>query len=117
MKFSVLYEKLIRAWPAEISLSDAEAPTGTAAQQFPKLSVAFREIEEKIAFTEDHWSSAGQWSFFQVFHAEAMALYQRGASVLNLREVPVENLSLQILHNLENDDWEAEKQLFRSFPE
>ncbi|MCZ2498100.1 hypothetical protein GN316_15145 [Xylophilus sp. Kf1] len=117
MKFSDLYDNLIQAWPAEIPLLDASPPTDKAAQHFPKLSEVFRGIEEKIDFTSDHWSHVGQWAFSQVFHLKAMALYHEGILVLRPREIPAEELSRQVVRILESDDWAAERNVFRPFPQ
>lgn len=108
MRFSELYANLIKEWPEEISISDAQPPSKSG-QYFPTLSRINDEIEEKIDFTNDNWSSIGHWAFFQAFHAEAKRLYCQGDAILITRSVPLESINARIIENLKGEGWENER--------
>ncbi|MFY9259723.1 MAG: hypothetical protein WAO71_04360 [Gallionella sp.] len=109
MRFSELYANLIKEWPEEILISDAHLPSKTGGQYFPTLTRINDEIEDKIDFKNDNWSSVVQWAFFQAFHAEAKKLYSQGEIVLKTRAVPLESINTRIAKNLKGEGWENER--------
>ena len=108
MRFSELYANLIKGWPEEISISDAQPPSESG-QYFPTLSRVNDAIEEQIDFANDNWSSIGHWALFQAFHAEAKRLYCQGEVTLKTRAVPLESINARIIENLKGEDWENER--------
>jgi hypothetical protein len=116
MRFSELVGMLMREWPDEISLEDAQPPTESGGQYFPTFSKVAAAIEERIDYANDHWENLCQWSISQALHEEAKRNYNEGKPVLLTRSVSLERVNFYVLRNLQSEGFEDELALYEPYP-
>lgn len=116
MRCSELVERLMREWPDEISLEDAQPPTESGGQYFRTFSRVAAAIEERIDFANDHWANLGHWSISQAFHEQAKRNYEEGIPLLLTRSVSLERINFHVLRNLESEGFEEERAMYEPYP-
>jgi len=106
-----MYDQYISLWPKEVPVGDGYS-AGKEGFLFPELNRIHSDIEDRIDFSHDHWSSIFSWSMFQAIHVSATLALSRGQSTIVLLEIPVELIDKYIRFNLAGESWQAEREQY-----
>ncbi len=105
MKFTDIYNRVIRYWDTEILISDGYPAGCQDGYLFPTLDKVFGRAEETVGHS-NAWDELMVWTMLQVFWTESKRLIEEGKTHLKTREVSLLLIEERYFLNLKCEGWE-----------
>ena len=102
-----LFERILRAWPSVLDVSDRK-PSPSGGYWFPALASINQRFEDTIDFVNDHWSNIGAWSFYQAMLSYAGQMYEEGHRTLTPASMPLALFDDRVRKNLQASGFEEQ---------
>ena len=96
---SVIYEQVISLWPESV-----EIPAGSG---LGHLVTIYYEVEDQILNSEirDDWLRIMNWSIYQTCHEKAVPALEKGATTIQIHNIPLNSILARFTANLSNKKW------------